>query len=443
MGKFNYEVASRGFIKQIQNWGDILAERNRISADTLSNQIKMRSNFFYKIMEQNAERQNKLRFIKEAQQQFGNQEDGLGIETGTPQMRVGAGGEPILHYESPREQEAKVNLGRKYIKTKQLRYEQTGDERFKPTEREMAFLEEHPEEIWSGKNIADPYELSSEQQVQARALARKISGVRGAENILPSIYEEMRKGKSIDEVEDTLRYAGQSPQFVGPVRDAAQTILINSPENISQKSMDYIDDLLSKGDKEGVKNQLKRLARTQASSEQQTFLVGKERTIKLLDEIQGDLNNLEQMGINTNIFTGTAEQVAAKLGTVINPEARKVATKISTAIQNYRRSMTGVQFGMPENKEYKVMFPSIGRTANFNTANINALKEVMQGDLDNFYSLSMGEDTYSQLFGGTKTENISNQPNLTNKIQRANEIAQQNPNLTKQQIIDMVNQELK
>jgi hypothetical protein len=253
----------------------------------------------------------------------------------------------------------------------------------------------------------------------------------------------MRKGKSIDEVEDTLRYAGQSPQFVGPVRDAAQTILINAPENISQKSMDYIDDLLSKGDKEGVKNQLKRLARTQASSEQQTFLVGKERTIKLLDEIQGDLNNLEQMGINTNIFTGTAEQVAAKLGTVINPEARKVATKISTAIQNYRRSMTGVQFGMPENKEYKVMFPSIGRTANFNTANINALKEVMQGDLDNFYSLSMGEDTYSQLFGGTKTENISNQPNLTNKIQRANEIAQQNPNLTKQQIIDMVNQELK
>lgn len=60
--------------------------------------------------------------------------------------------------------------------------------------------------------------------------------------------------------------------------------------------MDYIDDLLSKGDMEGTKNQLKRLARTQASMELQGNIIGKERTIKLLDEIQGDLNNLERMG---------------------------------------------------------------------------------------------------------------------------------------------------
>jgi hypothetical protein len=50
------------------------------------------------------------------------------------------------------------------------------------------------------------------------------------------------------------------------------------------------------------------------------------------------------------------------------------------------------------------MFPSIGRTANFNTATINGLKEVMSGDLDNFYSLSMGNENYSKLFGNTQSQ---------------------------------------
>ena len=252
------------------------------------------------------------------------------------------------------------------------------------------------------KNATDPTGLTTEQQVQARALSRKIYGVRGAEYGLPAVYEEMKKGKSIDEIEDSLRFAGQSPEFTGPVRQAAQSILINTDANKAQTSMDYVDDLLSKGDTEGTKTQLKRLSRVQASPEESRFVVGKERTIKLLDEVQGDFNNLEKMGIDTNIFTGTAEEVAKRAGTVVNPEARKIATKIATALQSYRRSMTGVQFGMPENQEYKDMFPSIGRTKNFNTKTIEALKEVLSGDLDNFYSLSMGDENYKSLFGSGK-----------------------------------------
>jgi len=258
-----------------------------------------------------------------------------------------------------------------------------------------------------GKNITDASDLSSEQQLQGRALARKIYGVRGAEFGVPAVYEEMRKGKTVDQIEDNLRYSGQSKEFA-PIRDAAQSILINANPINAQTSMDYVDDFVGRKDAEGAKQALKRLARTNAGAEESRNIVGKERTISLLTEIQEDLNKLEKMGINTNLFTGTQEQVAAKVGTVVNPEARKVATKISTAVQNYRRSMTGVQFGMPENREYKVMFPNIGRTANFNTANINALKEVMKGDLDNFYSLSMGENSYKKLFNENNPTDLSN-----------------------------------
>jgi len=281
-----------------------------------------------------------------------------------------------------------------------------------------------PEEIANEQRSLDTFvkkyqsktaqtKLSAEDQVKARTLARRLYGVRGAEMGLPGIYRMMEAGDTIDQIEDKLRFAGQSAQFVGTMRDAAQTILMGAPEKTAQTSMDYIDDLVTRGDTEGAKQQMKRLVLKQAGVDDQRTVVGKERTIKLLEEIQGDLNRFEALGGNTNIFTGKAEEVAKKVGTVVNPEARKIATKIAAAVQNYRRSMTGVQFGMPENLEYKAMFPSIERTANFNTATIAGLREVMQGDLDNFYGMAMGENNYNELFKKDMTKQVG-APRLSN-----------------------------
>lgn len=248
------------------------------------------------------------------------------------------------------------------------------------------------------KNIADPGELPTGVQIQARALARKIYGVRGAEQGLPSIYAELNSGKTIDQIEDDLRFSGQSKDFVGPVRSAAQSILMSTPEAVSQKSMDYIDDLVSSGDTEGVKNQLKRLAFKQAPTTEQSSIMGKERTVKLIGEIERDIEALKQRGVDTGILRGTAEQIANKIGKVSDPQVRQLATKVMLAVQNYRRSMSGVAFPEAETKEYREVFPGIGKDAGFNAANIGALKDVFGGDLDNFYSMSMGENNYKKLF---------------------------------------------
>lgn len=245
--------------------------------------------------------------------------------------------------------------------------------------------------------------LSGEQQIQGRALARKIAGVRGAEKILPSIYAEMKTGKTIDQIEDALRFSGQSEGFTGDIRNAVQSIMVNeSSEGKTQRAMDYIDDLYSDGNEDEAKEQVKRLARKQAGTAQEAQLNGKERTIGLMEEIQDDLNTLENNGIKTNIFSGTQEEINAKIGRVNNVDMRQVATKIAVAVQNYRRSMSGVAFSVPESEEYKKIFPSISKTANFNKANIDALSEVMRGDLDTFYSLSMGKEAYSNMFGEQK-----------------------------------------
>lgn len=242
-------------------------------------------------------------------------------------------------------------------------------------------------------------QLTPEQQVQARSLARRLYGVRGTEKGLPEVVTLMAEGKSVDQIEDSIRFSGQSQEFSGTVRNAAQQILTTTPVSISEKSMDYLDDLVSSGKTEEVKNYMKKLAMDTSGTEQKRSVLGKERTVEFLEEIQDDLDTLEKNGIDTNIFTGTIEDINKKIGRVKNPELRNVATKISVAVQNYRRSMSGVAFSVPESKEYKDIFPGIGRTANFNRTNIDALKEVMQGDLTNFYSISMGPENYKKLFG--------------------------------------------
>jgi len=280
--------------------------------------------------------------------------------------------------------------------------------------------------ILKGRNIADPTDLSPEQQVQARALARKMYGVRGAEYGLPNIYQLMREGKTIDDIEDSLRYSGQSSEFTGPIRNAAQTMLLGTDANKAQLAMDFIDDRLSGGDTEGVKSQLKALARQKASAGMRDQIYGKETTMKLLDDISEDLDTLKNKGFDTNIFTGTLEQIAGKVGAVRNPELRSLATKILKTFQTYRRSMTGVAFNINESKEYAQMFPGIGKVRNLNMANIKALKESFDTELKEFYSLSMGEDNYRKIFEAEgksqkKTENqgINQQNEIDQKLSEA------------------------
>lgn len=255
--------------------------------------------------------------------------------------------------------------------------------------------------------------LLPEQQIQAYDLARKIGGVRGAKNILPSIVSQLTAGIPIDQVEDKLRYSGQSSSMSDEWRGAAQSILTGKTPAQTQKQMDALDDYIQKGDVEGGKSYLKRMALEQAPVDQKIAITGKERTVGLLKEIKDDLSKLEKNGINTNIFSGTYEDINRRLGEVKNPAMRKVATKIATALMNYRRSITGAAFTMQESPEYSKIFPSINNVAELNTANIEGLTEVLNGDTNKFYEQTMGPSNYNKLFGGSSGS--SSQPASTGK----------------------------
>ena len=159
-----------------------------------------------------------------------------------------------------------------------------------------------------------------------------------------------------------------------------------------------LDDVLAGGDIKQTRDYIRSMALESVGEDRAKTVEGKERTIEFLSEVADDLKKYEQNGGDTNVFTGTLEQLAGKIGMVKNPGLRKIASKILTARQQYRRSMTGVAFSKGESQEYDDLFPGIDKTANFNSENIGALQQTFSGDVDYFYTRRMGADNYNKIF---------------------------------------------
>ena len=391
----DYAQMSKGFLNAIKQYGDlqqtksdIAGRKAKLESDVMAHQFQAKQNFFWKRQEEEAQRQSKLKFAQDMQAQFAQQDQsGMG-DINAPQVRVGAGGDPTLSYPSARDKEFNIKLGLNRISQK----EQRG---LTLTPQEQKF-----KETYAGMVTQENTEgLTSKQLVEGRALAKKFYGTRGIKEGTPAIYEELRKGKTIDQIDDELRFAGQSPEFTGTIRNAAQSIMVGKSVDNKQSTFDDLDDLKSIEDK---KNYLKRLAISQSPTDMQNKITGKERTVELLDEIEGDLDTLERNGVNTNILSGTYEEVKGKIGTVGNPEIRKLITKINTTIYNYRKEMSGVAFPDKETADYKRIFPGGNKTKELNKANINALREVFGGDIEYFYKRTMGRNNYQELFGEEK-----------------------------------------
>jgi hypothetical protein len=225
-------------------------------------------------------------------------------------------------------------------------------------------------------------------------------GSKGAKLVYPMVIKGVQEGKTVDQIADDVRMSRQSEAFTGPARMAMQQIFAGKSGKAVDDTFDYFDDLLEKGDTKAIAGYLKNVARKQAPTDTRRQIEGQERTIQLLDEIQTDLDKYEQAGGDTNIFTGTAEKVAGKIGMVNDPELRSIAQRVQGAIQKYRKDMSGVAFSVPEGKEYRTMFPNIDKTATFNRVAIDALKRTFSGNVQYFYENAMGEDAYNALVTG-------------------------------------------
>jgi hypothetical protein len=254
-------------------------------------------------------------------------------------------------------------------------------------------------------------ELGALDKFKARDLSVQVLGKRSGtkeENV--AIVEDLfRQGFSTDEIQDKLRFAGQSSIVTGTIRNAAESIALGLSLGRQQVFLDSLDRRLEEGNVEDAKDFMQKIVIDSLPAEEARFTRGEIRTMDLFDEIQIDLEEYERKGGDTGIITGNIEAVANKLGRTTDPELREVAVKIGIALQRYRRAMTGVAFSPPEAEEYRKIFPSIDKVSEFNTATIQGAKEAMQNSLRSTFAITMGEQAYRDIFEGQALERAVNE----------------------------------
>ena len=247
----------------------------------------------------------------------------------------------------------------------------------------------------------DITDLPVMKQLEARDLSTKLFGKIGGikpEN-LSLIASLMSSGMTRDQIEDELRHSGQSEKFKGAYRDAAENIALGMGTAASERFFNNIDRNLEDGNYDKVLESMKIASMQSMDVEERKKVKGKDRTVQFLLEIQQDMERLQNKGINTNIFNGTTEAIFKMAGTVHEPELRKLATKIASAVQTYRKDMSGAAFTESEQAEYKAMFPDIEKSFVYNKATSDALLETFVGDLDFAFGETMGPGAYRELYG--------------------------------------------
>ena len=240
------------------------------------------------------------------------------------------------------------------------------------------------------------------QYLQAGQLSVEIFGKRkGSDPANVAIVGQLiLDGMTPDEIQDTLRYGAQSPEFAGAMRDAGESIQFRMPTERGKAYIESLERSLEEGNVERALDVISQGVYESLGTEEARSLRGKERTVEFLLEIGNDLKEYQEMGGNTGIFNGTVEKIAGKIGKVKDPEMRKIATKIKTAIQQYRRAMSGVAFSVPESREYQELFPNIDKNFKYNEKTLEALVETFGGDIEYIYGSMIGHNTYDDLFKG-------------------------------------------
>ena len=138
-------------------------------------------------------------------------------------------------------------------------------------------------------------------------------------------------------------------------------------------------------------------AKQATDTDTRSALNSAESAISALVSIRDWLDAYKAAWWDTNIFAGTAEQVANKIWQTTDPELKKLATQINVAIQNYRKAISGAAFSEAEAAEYAAIFPSTKNSKELNDALIDWALQTMLQNLNSSYSQVLGNETYVDL----------------------------------------------
>jgi len=244
-------------------------------------------------------------------------------------------------------------------------------------------------------------------RVQATNFVRDHMGARSVANteLVDAVENMLLSGMSKDDIEDQLRYSGQSFDFK-EWRNIAQTSFSGfKMSNIErQNQLDYLDDYISDGDYDGAVNHIKTVVLGNIGATEKKQVAGRDDALTSVITIKNLLNEYINAGGNTGLLTGKVEDFRKKvLKTTKSENLGFIANEIAVAIQKYRQDLTGAAFTESEAKEYASIFPSIGKSPKLNTALISSLKSQYERNQRKFWERQFGGvnnyDTLEKLSG--------------------------------------------
>jgi len=148
----------------------------------------------------------------------------------------------------------------------------------------------------------------------------------------------------------------------------------------------------ARGDDQGLAYYL----RTTAADQIPTAAVRQKYTqnieiLKGLDRISIAMDAAEAAGIDTNMFSGSAQSIRNKVGELGSPELVDIAQQVLNARDLMTRDRTGAALSNNEEKFYKKMFPSIFNKAELNKQILSNLRTSIQSSTDSYLGLGLSD----------------------------------------------------
>jgi len=165
-----------------------------------------------------------------------------------------------------------------------------------------------------------------------------------------------------------------------------------------------------------IKNQAKNLMGQTEATNLSKFEVAKSTMV----DLQTLLSEYYAKGGNTDIFKGSINEVANKLGQVGEDGLTEIRTNITAALQIYRNAVSGTAYSEQEGQDIASIFPGINKTQGLNDAILRGRLKAFDSVIDGTYRTALGGvyDTLKEM----GEENNLDTSNLTPILQSFNSV---------------------
>lgn len=137
-----------------------------------------------------------------------------------------------------------------------------------------------------------------------------------------------------------------------------------------------------------IKNNAKNLLGQTEANE----LLATERSLESMKALQTALTNYYNAGGDTGILTGKWENAVNALGKVNDPGKAAFAVQVQTALQKYRKDISGTAFGVQEASDIESVFPSIKKGQILNDIVVKERIKDFERTIDTTYGSVLGSE---------------------------------------------------